>query len=138
MRGEFELQAAWFGLIVPGVPLISGLSVVLRSCPSGGLECLGRFLSGAFLIVVSAPTALVIGPAARWIGAGTAVTVAAIALSVVTSAPLWWLAGRRVARSVDEDDPRPWSTFLFRWLGVAGAWFGFAVAVTLIAARLLV
>lgn len=138
MRGRFDSQAAWFGLIVPAVPLISGLSVVLRSCPSGGLECLGRFLTGAFLILVAAPTALIIAPAARWIGAGTAVTAAAIALAVATSAPLWWLAARRVARSVDADDPRPWGTFLFRWLGIAGAWFGAGVAVTLIAARLLI
>lgn len=138
MRGDFDAQAAWFGLIVPAVPLVSGLSVVLRSCPSGGLECIGRFLTGAFMIVVAAPTAVILAPAAAWVGTGTLVTAVAIALSVATSAPLWWLAGRRVARSVRADDARPWATFLFRWLAASGVWFGLAVAVTLAAARLIV
>lgn len=135
---RFESQAAWFGLIVPAVPLISGLSALLRSCPSGGLDCLGRFLTGAFLIVVAAPTAVVLGPVVAWIDTGTVATTVAVVLSVLTSGPLWWFAARRVARGVGTDEGRPWGAFLFRWLGVCGVWFGLAVAVTLITARLLV
>lgn len=135
---RFETQAAWFGLIVPGVPLVSGLSVLLRACPSGGLECLGRFLTGAFLLVVAAPTALLFGPLAAWIDTGTVATTAAVVLSVITSGPLWWFAARRVARTVSSEQTRPWGPFLFRWMGACGVWFGIAVAVSLVAARLLV
>lgn len=138
MRGDFGSQAAWFGLIVPAVPLISGVSVILRSCPSGGLECIGRFLTGAFLIVAAAPTALILAPIAAWIDTGTVVTAGTIALGALTSAPLWWLAGRRVARSVSAEETRPWATFLFRWFGVCGAWFAFALAVAILALWVLI
>lgn len=135
---RFRSRAPWVALLVPAIPLISGLSVLLRSCPSGGLECLGRFVTGAFLVAVAAPTAVITVPLAAQVSATTPWTVVAIVVAVLSSGPLWWLAGDRVARGVGEDEHRPWNAFLFRWIGACGLWFSFAVAVALVSARLLV
>lgn len=135
---RFRSRAAWVGLAVPAVPLVSGLSVVVQACPGGGVTCLGRFVTGAFLVVAAAPTAVVIGPVAAGVSTGPLASALAVVLAVATSAPLWWLAARRVARSVASDERRPWAAFLLRWLGLCGLWFAFTVVVALVSLRLLV
>ena len=135
---RFRSRAPWVALLVPVIPLLSGLSVLLRACPTGGLECLGRFVTGAFLVAVAAPTAIITVPLAAQLSTATPWTVVAIVLAVLSSGPLWWLAARRVARGLGEDEQHPWNAFLLRWIGACGVWFAFAIAVTLVSARLLV
>lgn len=134
---RFRSRAPWVALLVPAIPLASGLSVLLRSCPSGGLDCLGRFVTGAFLVVVAAPTAVLTVPLAAQVSTATPWTVGAVVLALLTSSPLWWLAARRVARGLGEDEEHPWNAFLVRWIGVCGLWFAFAIVVALMSARLL-
>jgi hypothetical protein len=98
------------GLIFPTVLGLIGLSVGFRE--GGDMGDFAASIAGTLLFLIAAPTA--------WVMSFDFIDVTrftVILFGIVTSAPLWWLAGVAIARGSDN-----WLVWSRRYLVVSIVW----------------
>ncbi len=122
---QVRRRGPWVGLAVPGVLLAVGI-VVGATCRVG-TECLAPAVTAAALVFIATPTTVLALPLA---GIAPGGVLTPVALGAITSLPLWWLAGRRVAHGVvqaEREDPRRvWLAFGLRWVALTLIWIAVA------------
>jgi mannitol-specific phosphotransferase system IIBC component len=109
--------AGFLGLMFPFILVVAALSVGFRA--GGGMGDFAASLVGAVLFLIAAPTAWVL--AFPFIDV-TRFTV--FAFGIVSSAALWYLVGRVIARQSSN-----WIQWLRRYGIVCVAWTGFNLVV---------
>ena len=113
------------GLIYPTIIGVIGLSVGFRQ--GGDMTDFAASIVGTLLFLIAAPTA--------WVMAFDFIDVTrftVILFGIVTSAPLWWLAGVALARSSDT-----WSIWWRRYLVVSVLWTVGSIVVIAVIASLI-